>query len=106
MPRRDMKKMQDKRIWERMGRELVALNNLICHISTDREYAAVMDCQTWDRFDKMLYHLIQIRGKAEDRMARYIPDWDTQIFYPRDQEDLEAAIMVFRNSMKEGRPHD
>lgn len=101
MARRNLSKMQDRQIWERLGRELAALHELIGKVQTDPDYQAVMDCKAWDRLGKMIYYLDNVRSWAENRMARYIPDWTPQIFYPRDREDLEAAIMAFRNSMKE-----
>lgn len=101
MPHMDKKKLEDRRIWERMGRELAALDELIVKIRCDPEYLAVMDSKTWDRLDKLCYHLDLIRGEAENRMARFVPDWATTTFYPHDRKDIEAAITTFRNSVKE-----
>lgn len=100
-----MSEREDKRIWERMGRELAALHDLICHIRTDPEYQAIMDRKTWDRLKKLTYHLCLVREEAENRMARFIPGWSATTFFPRDRENLEAAITAFRNSMKEEREH-
>ena len=96
----DKKKKQDKRIWERMGRELAALHDLILAIQCDPEYQAVMDRKTWDRLDKLTYHLDVVRGPAENRMAKYVPDWSTRTFYPVDRDAMNAAIAEFRQKMK------
>ena len=101
MARRDPAKMRDKLIWERMALELAALHELIGKIQTDPDYQAVMDCQAWDRLGKMGYYLDNVRSWAERRMARHTPDWDTQTFYPHDSDDLESAVVAFRNSIKE-----
>lgn len=99
-----MNKKQDKRIWTRMGRELAALCELIDDIIVDLEYNAVMDRKTWDRLDKLVYHLNIVRGEADSRMARFIPDWTGNEFYPQDRQDLEEAIDKFRDRMKEATP--
>lgn len=93
--------MRDKLIWERMALELAALHELIGKIQTDPDYQAVMDCQAWDRLGKMVYYLDSVRSRAERRMAQHIPDWDTQTFYPHDSDNLESAVVSFRNSVKE-----
>lgn len=98
MTRRD--KQQDKHIWARMGRELAALHDLICDIQCDPEYNAVMDRKAWDRLNSLTHRLDIVRGEAESRMARFIPDWSLRTFYPIDREKLHAAIAEFRNSMK------
>lgn len=49
--------------------------------------------------DGLTYYLDTVRSRAEDRMARYVPDWSTRTFYPRDRGDLEAAIQDFRQKM-------
>lgn len=97
----DKRKMQDKRIWQRMGLELAALRELIVEIQCDREYNAVMDVVTWDRLDKLTYHLDVVRSRAEDRMARYVPNWTTRTFYPIDRKDTTAAGDAFRQRIKE-----
>lgn len=94
-------KKEDKRIWERMGRELAALHDLILYIIVDPDYQGVMDRKTWDRLNKLEYYLNIVRGDAENRMARFIPDWTTQTFYPVDRTNLNAAIKAFRDKMKE-----
>lgn len=106
MPRTDKKKLEDKRIWERMGRELAALDELIVKIRCDPEYLAVMDSKTWDRLDKLCYHLDLIRGGAENRMVRFVPNWTTTTFFLYDREDIESVVQVFRNSMKEAPTHE
>lgn len=106
MPHMDKKKLEDRRIWERMGRELAALDELIVKIRCDPEYLAVMDSKTWDWLDKLCYHLDLIRGYAESRMARFIPDRSTTTFFPYDREDIESVVQVFRNSMKEAPTHE
>lgn len=94
-------KMQDRRTWERMGRELTALRDMMGHIITDPEYQAVMDRQTWNKLCIAQSRVDAVRSEAEGRMALYIPDWTTDTFYPRNREKLEAAIEAFRNSMRE-----
>lgn len=105
MSQKNTKQLQDKRIWERIGWELFALHLFISAIHVDPEYQSVMVCKIWDRFFKMTDHLIQIRGNAESRMARFVPDWSARIFYPIDTEALEAAVAEFRRKLKEGTPH-
>lgn len=94
------KMQQDKRAWERMGRELAALRDMIGNISTDREYQAIMDRRTLDKLRKAQEWVDKVRSDAESRMALFIPDWDTQTFYPHDRQDLNAAISEFRDRMK------
>lgn len=98
----DKAKKQDLQIWTRMGRELAALHDLIVHIICDPDYNDVMDKRTWGRLNGLTYHLDTVRSRAEDRMARYVPDWSTRTFYPRDRGDLEAAIQDFRQKMDNG----
>ena len=91
---------RDKRIWNRMGRELAALHDLIVKIQCDREYQSVMDRKTWDKLRKLTWYLDQVRSSAEDRMSRYVPDWSTQTFYPSDRGELHAANNEFRRKME------
>ena len=100
MARRKLSKIQDKCIWECMGRELAALRTLIGEIQTDPDYQAAMDCKSWDRLGKMVYYLDNVRSWAENRMARAIPDWSTQTFYPIDRKEINTAVLEFRKKMK------
>lgn len=93
-------KMKDPHVWMRMGRELAALSDLIAHIHSDPDYNAVMDMRTWDVLYKLTHHLNTIRGRAENRMARYVPDWSPEIFYPVEREDLRTAIKTFRSQVQ------
>lgn len=102
MPCKDKAKLSDMRIWGRMGKELAALDELIGRIYTDQEYWKVMDCKTWDRLNKIGHHLDVLRAEAEGRMARFVPNWTTQTFYPHDRGALVAAVAAFRDSMKKG----
>lgn len=94
--------MNDKQqIFERMGRELAALRDLIGRIGTDPEYLSVMTCAKWKKLGRAQTHIDELRSEAESRMARVIPGWTTGVFYPRDRRDLEEAIIEFRDKMKE-----
>lgn len=92
----DKTKMQDKRIWERMGRELAALRDLIGCIITEPEYQAVMDRQTWNKLCIAQERVDTVRGKAEDRMRAAIPGLHLDTFYPRNRKVLELSIAGFR----------
>lgn len=95
----NMKK--DKRIWKRMGRELAALHDLIVEIQCDPEYQMVMDRKTWDKLHKLTYYLNIVRAGAENRMAKYVPDWWTvSTFFPIDNKGAEAAVKPFRQKAK------
>ena len=102
----DKNKMQDKCIWIRMGRELAALHDLIVDIQCEPDYLAVMDVKTWDKLSKLTWYLDQVRGLAEERMARNVPDWSTRTFYPVDRKDIQAAINEFRQKMKEDQTNE
>jgi len=67
----DKEKKQDKRIWERMGRELAALHDLITHICADPEYNAVMACTTWRKLCAAQDRVDAMRSEAENRMAQF-----------------------------------
>lgn len=99
------KKQQDKRIWQRMGRELTALHDLILEISSDPEYNAVMTIGRWRKLNYAQARIDELREDAADRMFMLIPDaklMDT--FYPIDRQNLEIAINEFRDKMKEATP--
>lgn len=98
-----MNKKRDERIWTRMGRELAALRDLMGHICTDPEYNAVLPCKVLGKMCTAQDHIDKLRSEAENRMAQFIPGWDTDTFYPHDRRDLEAAIEEFRDRMKEAR---
>lgn len=102
----DKKKMQDKRIWERMGRELTALRELISDILADTEYQDVMDNATWLKLLRAQNHVDIIRSKAESRAERLHSRWilDNHVFYPVDRTTIWAAIAAFRDSMRKEAP--
>lgn len=99
-----MDKKQDKRIWARMGRELAALRDLIGRIGTDPEYLSVMTCKEWKKLGYAQARIDKLRSEAENRMAQFIPGWNTDTFYPLDRQDLEEAVNEFRDRMKEATP--
>ena len=94
-------KVKDKSVWVRLGQELTALDELLAEIKCDPGYQSVMDRKTWDRLDKLTYHLNVVRGDAESRMAKNVPDWSERTFYPVDREGIKVAVESFRQKMKE-----
>lgn len=107
MPYKKNEMLRGKQIWDRMGWELAVLSALICSIGSDMEYQSVMVCKTWDRLTKMFYDLGIIRSQAEDRMAKFVPDWSVRTFYPINSGDINAAVAEFRRKLKESVPtHD
>ena len=98
------KKMQDPLIWQRMGRELAALHDLMCDIYCDPDYQAVMDKKTWSGLTAAINRLDAVRSDAEDRMSRYVPEWSPRIFYPHDREVTDAAGKAFREKITEANP--
>lgn len=97
----DKNKTKEQEIFERMGRELAALRDLIGHIITDPEYNAVMTRKTCDKLCAAQSRVDAVRSEAETRMTKYIPGWHTETFYPTDRRALGAAIEEFRERMKE-----
>ena len=97
---------EDKRLWERMGRELAALDYLLRELHSDPDYSRVMDTKTWDRLGKMNYHLNIVRGMAENRMSRFVPDWSTRTFYPVEDGDIRAVVEKFRETVQKGEDAD
>lgn len=102
----DKKKKYDRRVWVRMGWELAAIVELIGAIRSDKDYQAAMDSKTWDRLDTAIYHLTIVRGNAENRMARFIPDWSVRTFYPVKRTELEALVRDFRAKVAELKEDD
>lgn len=101
----DKKKMQDIRIWQRMGQELCALDDLLGRILCDPDYQAVMGKKTWNRLYKAIDVVNHIRSDAEERMARNVPNWSTRVFYPvttDERESADAAVAAFRKEIKKG----
>lgn len=91
---------KEQQIFERMGRELAALRDLIGHIITDPKYQAIMTCRAWGGLCAAQARVDSFRSDAESRMARYTPGWDSETFYPRDRRNLNTAIEDFRNRMR------
>lgn len=104
----DKKKMQDRRIWERMGQELTALRELIGDILADPEYQAVMDNATWFKLLRAQNHVDIVRSKAESRAEQFHSRWvrDNHVFYPVGRSAIWAAIAAFRDSMREEDNHN
>ena len=101
MPCRDKKKLEDKRIWTRMGRELVALRELLADIATDPDYQDIMDRKTWDKLLRAQGHIDTVRCEAENRMNRVFPDCTmAHTFYPLDKQEIYAAIEDFRDTVR------
>lgn len=96
------KKQQDKRIWERMGREPTALHDLIGWIGTDPEHLSVMACMEWGKRGYAQARIDNLRSIAENRMAKYVPDWTADTFHPLDRQDLEETVNEFCDRMKNG----
>lgn len=88
----------NKQVWKKMGRELAVLDALIQQIQADPDYCDVMDVKTWDRLTKMHHQLDVIRGDAESRMARFVPDWSTRTFYPDDWKGLYETADKIRKT--------
>ena len=93
-------------IWKRMGLELAALDTLIARIQCDPDYCDVMDKRTWRRFYRLTEHLNILRSEAENRMARFVPEWSTDTFYPVDREKMNAAISNFRELLRQAVEHE
>ena len=92
-------KAKDRRLWEDLGWELASLRELILRICVDHDYQDIMDSRKWDKMGKLLFFLDAVRSSAESRMAKFIPDWDTDIFYPRDHITGNIAVKIFRDQM-------
>lgn len=92
---------KEQQIFERMGR-LAALRDLMGHICTDPEYNAVLPRKALSKMCTAQGRVDALRSEAENRMAKYVPDWTTDTFYPSDRQDLEKVINEFRDKMKEG----
>lgn len=93
--------IKEQQVFERMGRELAALRDLMGHIITDPEYQAVIPRKAWSKLCSAQSRVDAFRSEAESRMIKYVPDWTTDTFYPSDRQDLEEAINEFRDRMKE-----
>lgn len=97
----DKKKVQDELIWKRMGLELKFLEELIMAIHTDGEYNAVMDMKTWDRLFRVSNHVDVLRGECENRMAKFVPNWDTDVFYPHECKEVRMLLEKVRQKIEE-----
>lgn len=97
----DRNKIKDKRIWKRMGYEFAMLNDLICHITADSDYNAVMDKKTWDGLRKVLHYLNEVRSKADDRVYKYFGKPGLNFFYGDHLDKARQISIDVRGKVRE-----
>jgi len=105
----DRKKMSDKALWKRMGRELRFLEQLTGDILCDPDYNDMVDNRTWNILLNVSQKISTLRSKCEDRMFRVAPIIDTGIFYGlalgmEPREALETTRKMLDERQKEKAP--
>lgn len=93
--------MKDRRIWERMGRELAMIQRLVDEVLCDAEYNSVMDKKTWRKWYAVANHIIKIRGESDSRAYQYCPQFDPDWFYGGSLDPARSLAEKIHQDMKE-----
>lgn len=98
----DKKKIQDKRIWNRLGFELTVLCDLLVEMRVDMDYQGILPQNMFTPLDQAADKLRFMRAKAEDRMWNMTPFHALHVFYPyTGEKDVTGTIKAIRQMIKE-----
>ena len=88
-------------VWERLGRELYALEALARKILTDKDFQVVMSKKTMQPLVTAYDKIIQQRSDCENRMTDKAGLGDLNCFYGDAVSGIDPLVEVFRAGLSD-----